>query len=325
MFIRPRKENGTNRSSPLSGRRLVSLVLVGWMCMLVMCCLSGCGSDDRTDSFSFPFESGASHLRSGIRTYLLMGIDTEGSLQEKKEPGQGGQSDAIYLLVCDMKAKKAKIIGIPRDTMTEIRVYLPSGKFNGTSVDHLTLQYAFGDGGKNSCDLMAESVSSLMYGLPIDGYLAVNLGRIPDLAEALGGVPVTVPDNSAMMEDPDFAEGETVILDKKNVKRFLRFRDIEVSQSAVTRMERHKAFFKGAAQKVRQLAENDPGTLPSLYRQYVSAFVTNLTIHDCMKIAELELDEKIEILPGTFTEGTGYDEFYVDTDALIKMIRRIFC
>ena len=162
-------------------------------------------------------------LKKNIRNYLLLGIDTEGSILEEREPGLAGQSDAIYLLSCDIKSHKARIIAIPRDTMTEIQIFLPSGKENGTSVDHLTLQYAFGDGREKSCELMRKAVSRLLYGLPVHGYVALNLGAVPWLADELGGVDLVVPDDSASVEDPEFIQGAKVTLDRKNVKKFLTF------------------------------------------------------------------------------------------------------
>lgn len=287
--------------------------------------LAGCGLKSGTDNSYIEMGSRRYQLKKEISTYLLLGIDTEGSLREEKEPGMGGQSDAIYLVVCDKPAKTARIIGIPRDTMTTIRVFLPSGKDNGTSTDHLTRQYAFGDGKERSCELTAEAVSNLMYGIPIDGYLAVNLGAVPDLAQLLGGVEVVVPDDSAKMEEGSFVKGARVTLDRTNVKKFLRFRDIEVSQSAAIRMERHKAFFKGCAEKLKSIFCSNPAEILRLYRECSPHFLTNIDADQCVELAGFDFDETVEILPGEFTSGSMYDEFYVDEDALQKMVAEIFC
>lgn len=287
--------------------------------------LAGCGLKNGTENLSIDMGGRRYHLKKEISTYLLLGIDTEGSLQEEKEPGLAGQSDAIYLAVCDRSTKRARIIGVPRDTMTTIRVFLPSGKDNGTTTDHLTLQYAFGDGKERSCELTAEAVSNLMYGIPIDGYLAVNLGAVPDLAEILGGVEVVVPDDSAVTEESSFVKGAKVILDRTNVKKFLRFRDIEVSQSAVIRMERHKAFFKGCAEKLKSIFRNNPADILRLYKECFPQFLTNITADECMKLAGYDFDETVVILPGIFTTGSEYDEFYADEDALQKMVAEFFC
>ena len=264
-------------------------------------------------------------MRRDLCAYLLLGVDTEGSLREVKSPGSAGQSDAMYLLVCDMRKKTAQVLGIPRDTMTEIEVYLPGGKYNGSSTDHLTLQYAFGDGREKSCQLVEDAVSRLLFGIPIRGYLAVNLGAVPELADAVGGVEVTVPDDSASAEESSFRQGAVVTLDSHNVKKFLRFRDTEVSWSAATRMERHKAFFRGFAKRLRDLVRENPAAVLQLYEKCSPHVLTDISVEEFAELAGMSFEEEIEILPGTYTRGDEYEEFYIDEEALRELVLRIFC
>lgn len=311
------------RSSDIFGRAVTTATaLILAFAALV---LAGCGMKSGTDDQFIEMGGHRYQLKKEIITYLLLGVDTEGSLREEKEPGMAGQSDAIYLVVCDKSSKSARIIGVPRDTMTTIRVFLPSGKDNGTSTDHLTLQYAFGDGMEKSCELTEEAVSNLLYGIPIDGYLAVNLGAVPDFAESLGGIEVVVPDDSAKMEESSFVKGAKVTLDRTNVKKFLRFRNTEVSQSAVIRMERHKAFFKGCAKKLRSIVRSDPAEILRLYRECSPQLLTDISADKCVELAGYDFDETVVILPGEKKSGDEYDEFYIDEDALQEMIADIFC
>ena len=71
------------------------------------------------------------------------------------------------------------MISIPRDTMTQIETFGPGGKSLGKSKDHISLSYAYGDGGYESCELAENAVSELLYGLPIDGYCALNMDGLP--------------------------------------------------------------------------------------------------------------------------------------------------
>ena len=292
---------------------------------LLMLTFAGCGIGLPAEGDYIQAGGHKYKLNENLRTSMPLGIDTEGSLREEKEPGMGGQSDAIYLLVCNMEDRTSRVIGIPRDTMTEIRIFLPSGEDNGTSIDHLTLQYGFGDGMEKSCLLTEEAVSKLMCGLPIDGYLAVNLGAVPDLAEALGGIQVVVPDDSAKKEEKTFEKGAVVTLDRTNVKKFLRFRDTDVSQSAVIRMERHKAFFKGCLKTLREIIKNDPTQILRLYNQCSSQFLTDISPDQCLELAGLNFDENVEIIPGEYTSGKYFDEFYADESGLEQMVVDVFC
>lgn len=301
--------------------RASALVLM----VLVMLSLPGCSGARHKGEDAIIVGNESCPLKNDIKTYLLLGVDTEKSLREEKEPGLGGQSDAIYLLVCDMSKKSVHIVGIPRDTMTEIKVFLPSGKYNGVSKDHLTLQYAFGDGMEFSCQLMEEAVSKLLYGIPIDGYAALNLGAVPDLADALNGVEVIVPDDSAVSEESTFKKGAKITLTRHNIKKFLRFRDIETTLSASIRMERHKAFFRGCAKKLKSMAEEDAASVIRLYETYSSEFITDMEPEECAGLARFDFEEDVELIPGKYNSDADFDEFYVDETALRKMVKRIFC
>lgn len=107
------------------------------------------------------------------------------------------------------------------------------GKALGKSKDHISLSYGYGDGGAESCKLTQEAVSNLFYGLPIQGYLAMNLDGIPELSKSVGGLTVTVPNNSLEYKYPEFAEGAEVTLTEENTEVFLRSRDVDESQSAI--------------------------------------------------------------------------------------------
>lgn len=295
------------------------------LAMAVVLIITGCSRQDRKAEEKIQIGKKEYTLRDGISSYLLLGVDREGNLHEEKAPGEGGQSDAIYLLICDEKADRVKILGIPRDTMTEISIYLLDGSYNGTSVDHLTLQYAFGDGREKSCELTEQAVSAMLYGIPIRGYLAVNLGAVPRLADIAGGIEVVVPDDTASSEVSEFVKGAVVTLDSSNMKKFLRYRDTEASLSAWTRMERHKAFFRGLVAKLRQLTAEDPARLLSLYRECEPEFITDIDPQEWVRLASMKLDEQVEILPGENVEGGQFDEYHIDDEALRSMVIRLFC
>src|SRR5699024_5054077 len=138
-----------------------------------------------------------------------------------------GQADAIYLLSRDRVENTVSVITIPRDTMTEIEAFGPGGESLGKSTDHISLSYAYGDGGHESCRLAEEAVSNLFYGLPIQGYCAVNMDGIPALAQSVGAVTVTVPNDSLEAAYPEFAAGSQVTLNEENTEIFVRYRDTE--------------------------------------------------------------------------------------------------
>lgn len=80
----------------------------------------------------------------------------------------------------------------------------------------------------------------------------MNLDGIPELTKSVGGLTVTVPNNSLEYEYPEFAEGAEVTLTEENTEVFLRSRDVDESQSAIYRMERQKAFLDAFSKKAKE-------------------------------------------------------------------------
>lgn len=81
-----------------------------------------------------------------LSNYLFMGIDTTDEVSTYKSQQDAGQADTIFLVSMDRVTEEIRVLLIPRDTMTEIEVFNPSGESLGTTKDHINLQFAYGDG-----------------------------------------------------------------------------------------------------------------------------------------------------------------------------------
>ena len=259
-----------------------------------------------------------------LTNYLLLGVDTRGSIQEEKEPGSAGQSDSIFLISYDRVEETTVGLAIPRDTITQIEAYTPAGEPIGFSPDHLNLQYAFGDGKHKSCELTSAAVSRLLSGLPIGGYAAINLDSIPNLAELLGGVEVTVPDDSLVEKNPDFYKGNKVVLDKSNTELFVRSRDTSVQQSAIGRMNRQKVFLEAFASKLAQEQKKDASTVTTIFETMKSEMITNMSNDIFVDLAAADRKSGIETIPGETGHEGAYDVYRVDETALYEMVLRLF-
>lgn len=67
-----------------------------------------------------------------ILTFLIMGIDKLSDAEEVTEGTDGGQADALFLAVLDPQEKRMKVIGINRNTMTDIDIYDENGEYVST-------------------------------------------------------------------------------------------------------------------------------------------------------------------------------------------------
>lgn len=90
-------------------------------------------------------------------------------------------------------------------------------------IQHLALAYAYGDGREQSCELMTEAVSDLMFGLQIDSYFATNISTVHILNDEIGGVEVLIEDEALAEKYPEFAMGETVLLKGEQAEHYIRY------------------------------------------------------------------------------------------------------
>ncbi len=263
-------------------------------------------------------------------TMLVMGIDQESDTIEEKDDvsGESGQADTIFLMVMDKSKDEIKMISISRDTMTQIKTFDYKGNYLGKSKNHLGLAYSFGDGKVTSCQYMVDAVSNLFYGMPINGYVALNMNAVAMINDAVGGVTVTVPEDMTQV-DPSFAEGAAVTLTGDQALKFTRYRDTEKDFSNNSRMERQKQYLVNFMGQAVKAMKADMGLPVSLYQSLTDDMVTNLSLDRSVYLATEAIDmhftaDGIVSLKAKSKKGSVYDEVYVDDDALYDLIIQTF-
>ncbi len=258
-----------------------------------------------------------------LSNYLFLGIDTHDTAEDVRNVGQAGQADAIFVVSYDRQTESARLLIIPRDTLAEIEIHNPRGEVIGKTIDHINLQYGYGDGGRESCLLMEDAVSALLGGIPFQGYCALKMDGIPLLADMIGGVEVVVPDDSLEEKYPEFAKGATVLLTKDNVEHFLRSRDTKISQSALARQGRHRVFIEAFVKKAKVMAEKESGFVARFYDGVKPYMVTSMSNDLFAKLLTANA-QGMDTLPGEGAVGILYDEYHVNEDELQKLIMDMF-
>lgn len=262
-----------------------------------------------------------------LSNYLFIGVDRKEMDPTNTGQGNAGQADALYLVSRDRVEDTVRVITIPRDTMTDIPVYLPSGESAGTARDHISLAYSFGDGRHESCRLTRDAVSSLLYGVPVLSYCAMGIDGLPLLMESVGDLTVTVPDDSLEEAYPEFREGEQITLTPDNIERFLRYRDTGKAQSALDRSRRQQVFLDALAEAVRRKMAVNPGFPADLYLCLKSSMVTGMSADQFAELAESAVGGTVLegwTVPGEGIRGKAYDEYIVDEDALYSKVMETF-
>lgn len=263
-----------------------------------------------------------------ILTFLVMGIDKKTDAVEVAEGQNGGQADALFLVVADPHEKVIKIIGINRNTMTEIDFYDENGRYRTTGLGQICIQHGFGNGVEESCEYQKKAVQSLFYNLPVHGYAAINMSAISTLNDAVGGVDVTVLEDLTA-RDRTLVKGETVHLMGESAFWYVKYRDTTVFGSADMRLERQKQYLKAFAAKAKEAVGKDPSVALDLYNDIRPQMVTDITADEVVYLASALAGFRFEegnlyTLKGETVQGEKYEEFYADEDALYQLIIEVF-
>ena len=261
-----------------------------------------------------------------LSNYLFLGIDTRETVDTYQSQVDAGQADAIFLVSMDRATEKIKVLFIPRDSMTRIEVFNPYGQSLGETTDHLNIQYAFGDGKEKSCELMKTAVSDMLDGLPIQGYCSMNMDGISVITDFVGGIQLTIPDDSLADVNPEYKKGAVVDITGETAEQFVRYRDIDKTQSALVRQERQKTFLQALVQKAQEKAGEDAGFVTGLYDSVKSYTVTNMGNDIFAKLLAASQNgiTDAETVPGEGTHGENFDEYHIDEDALSDLIISMF-
>ena len=266
-----------------------------------------------------------------ITNILFMGVDKDNldSKDTKLKMRGAGQSDTIFLAAMDTSSGKVTLVNVPRDIMTYVRSYDKDGKYDGKKLRQICLAYAYGDGKKKSCENVAYAVSKVLYGVPIQSYMSIDLSAISILNDAIGGVNVQVI-GDLTSTDPALKEGTNVTLLGGQAETYVRSREFEPLDANLKRMQRQQQYVTSYIQKALQEMKSDL-TLPLDLLNLVSDnSVTNLSASKITYLATKVSgssfsSDNIYSIDCKIKEGeTGYAEYYPDETELFEMVLKVF-
>lgn len=266
-----------------------------------------------------------------IETVLYIGIDSEGAMETSQAYGSAPRSDVVMLVVMDKYHKTLSILSFNRNTMLEMRQYDVEGN-PLTSVDkQLAYAFASGNGGTRSCEITVDAISDLLGGIPVDRYVVMNRSSLPYTNQMLGGVTVTLPDDSLAKQFPGLTAGTTVTLTDEQAAAFIRYRDTDQAFSNNARMERQKVFVLGAIDKLQENALQDPEkTWEQMNDSNMSDYVmTNITRGQYLNyvniLEDLDLSQPNFYIPeGVSDDSEELEKYYINENSLKQLILDIF-
>ena len=269
-----------------------------------------------------------------VRRYLssLLLIGTDNFIDDAKQNEieafyNDNLADFLVLLVFDHSRKTVTPVQICRDTMCEVPWLSVNGKVGGTVFEQITLSHSFGTGKEDSCVNTRNTVSSLLYDIPIDNYLSFTMETVPLLNDLVGGVTVTLEDDIPAL-GPEYVKGATITLKGNNALRFVRSRDISQVDSNLARMGHHRLYLSAFTLAAREALGGDPDFAEKAFKAAEKFLCTDLSVENMSDIAN-ELCE-YEILPvltpsGEYVMGEEFAEYYMDDASLWECVKTAFC
>ena len=256
-----------------------------------------------------------------LQNYLFMGIDNDNIAQQAEDGISGGQSDAMFLLALDEAKRDVKIIAINRNTMVPVDVYDREGNFLVQMDLQICLQHGYGDGLKLSCIRAVEAVDRLFRDIPISGYISLNMGGLPAVNDAIGGVEIT-PIESIKRGEIKKKKGESINLNGQQAYAYLRTRDVDKFASANDRLERQKQYILAFISKL--LA--NPGLANKLYEAGKDYMVASIDLPKLINSAkDMTFDENsLYTIEGETEFKDDFEQFHADEEAMIRLILEVF-
>ena len=256
-----------------------------------------------------------------LQNYLFLGIDNDNIAQQAEDGISGGQSDAMFLLCLDEAKRDIKIIAINRNTMVPVDVYDREGNFLVQMDLQICLQHGYGDGMKLSCMRSVEAVDRLFRDIPISGYMSLNMGGLPAVNDAIGGVEIT-PIESVKRGDIVITQGETINLNGEQAYAYIRTRDVDKFASANDRLERQEQYMLAFIEKL--LA--NPSLANKLYEAGQDYIVASIDLPKLINSAkDMTFDENsLYTLEGETEFKDEFEQFHVNEEAMIKLIIDVF-
>lgn len=207
---------------------------------------------------------------------LVMGTDFRDAANEELA-GKGDEFNSDTTLVVHVSGDRSRIeaVSIPRDSLVDIPA-CPRPDGSSTSPQYGAMfNTAFALGGGPEKDITGAAACTILTvealtGLTIDDHVVVKMNGVVDIVDALGGVPMCLPEpvvGDKRYSDLELDQGRQV-LDGETAIQFLRVRKgegmgLELG-SDLMRIERQQAFVDSMLREV--LDQNVITDTPALYR-----------------------------------------------------------
>ncbi|MBR2590686.1 MAG: LCP family protein [Clostridia bacterium] len=250
-------------------------------------------ADNYGDNFqSSIYYNGVEYIyNTDITSIAFIGVDKRAFGINDDLVEKVGQNDVNMVLSVDTKTGDSHVVVLPRDSLVDVDKYSVNGEYMGSDKKQLCLAYSYGDGKSTSCDNAIVSMQRILYGVPINTYVALDLDGIAPLNDALGGITVVSPND---YEDK-YKKGQEITLQGDAAEKFVRARESNLEGDA-KRRERQIAYVKAYIAQAAERGLKNPALLRDIYNIGTGYTVSNLTLSRSMYFGSTMLSNPTEML-----------------------------
>lgn len=257
-----------------------------------------------------------------VVSIVVMGYDRR---QDVSVTGHAGQADAIMVVALDTSTGEMRVIGVPRDTMVDVDENVGEA-FLGQEKMQIALAFSYGDGYESSAQNVVRAVSRVLYNMPMNYYVALNMQGVGPINDAVGGVTLTPLET---IPGTGVVEGSEMTLYGSNAMKYVQYRDTSYLESSLSRQARQSQYLQAFFSQAISNAAGNPAVLVSLYQTALQYATTNLGIDEFSYLATVLLGHgmsqlDVTTLGGEPVKGDQYVEYHLDQQSVYETVLDVF-
>ncbi len=261
-----------------------------------------------------------------ITNFLIIGLDQE-SVHQETGHQNGGQADFLMVLSIDRIKRSITPIMLDRDIMAQVQTYGAFGNPSGSRVMQLCLAQNYSGSGVSGSDNTVNAVEKLLRGIEIHHYVLLDMGAVPTVNDAVGGVEITLYDDFTAF-DSTMKEGETLLLNGEQAAYFVRGRMTVADGSNASRMSRQQQYLSSLLVQFRRNLKGNQGKLMELLDAMEGHMISDATdgtlLNTVNAYDDYEWNAMRTIKGEHKTDQYGFAQFWADEAALQNLVADIW-
>ncbi len=249
---------------------------------------------------------------------LLMGFDQDHKFYA--EDGGESHSDAMMVVSLHTDTGAVDLITLPRDTLTYVPGIRGMYKLNGA------VNAGGGKTTESGREKAREAASILLGNVPIDYYFAIEMEKVVDVVDLLGGIDVNVTYGFTTRDGIYYSTGPQH-LDGEAVYSYTRFRKT-FEGTDIKRTQRQRDVISALIRKIQQ--QNLYLRLPEILTTLRDGYYTDIDVAAMLRLLPAALgadtdDIELYTLQGSLRAAlNGWNIHFVDQDARVKLLHDVY-